>query len=188
MRLTVTAIFASTLLALPASALELMKPADHQTTVLLEASVLWPALFGGRLYTARVMVPLFERGTFRGQLLTGFQFRLPEVRPDEGTFSEVSGRLGWRQYFIQGLHGEVIFGLGLGMTRNAAFDGRNANSLDLDVVASLGYELRLWRFGLVLQPLGIGQVLAKSNPVPRADGSTTEVPAYVGNVLLNFSL
>lgn len=188
MRLAVCSVLASTLLAHSADALELVKPVDHQTTVLIETSVLWPAMFGGRLYTGRVMVPLFERGTFRGQLLTGIQFRLPEVRPDEGTFSEVSGRLGWRQYFIQGLHAEALVGLGVGMTRNAVFDGRNSNSLDLEVVAAIGYEIRLWRFGLVIQPLGVGQVLAKSNPVPRADGSTNEVPVYIGNVLLNFSL
>ncbi len=188
MRLAVLAVLASTLLAHPADALELVKPVDHQTTVLIETSVLWPAMFGGRLYTGRVMVPLFERGTFRGQLLTGIQFRLPEVRPDEGTFSEVSARVGWRQYFIQGLHGEVSMGLGVGMTRNAAFDGRNANSLDLEAVATMGYELRIWRFGLVLQPLGIGQIVAKSNPVPRADGSTSEAPFYIGNLLLNFSI
>ncbi len=38
MRLAVTAVFASTLLALPANALELIKPVDHQPRVLLEVT------------------------------------------------------------------------------------------------------------------------------------------------------
>lgn len=62
------------------------------------------------------------------------------------------------------------------------------NSLDVEVMGSIGYRLELGRFYTSIQPLGAAAVVYKSNPWPIEGQGVprTEGPFYVGNVAIGW--
>lgn len=148
----------------------------------LETSLLWP-IYPGTFFQLRATIPVWPG---HGELLVGAQGRLPEDRPDEGRFHNLDAQLGWRQHFGWGLHLDALLNVGWGRVSNSTIDGRDYDSLDVELMAVGG-----WRFGLgplyvAIQPLGVAAVVHKTNPWPiRGQGSPRfEGPIYVGNILL----
>jgi hypothetical protein len=83
--------------------------------VALEVNVLWPFLPG--IFEARIMVPLWRTSDrdWRGELVTGAYADNASwfVRGDEsGKVRNLSGKLGYRQFFVYGLHAEVSANIG----------------------------------------------------------------------------
>lgn len=150
----------------------------------LETSLLWPA-FPGLLFQLKSAIPV----TRRGHLLVGVQFALPEDREDEGEFSNVAVNLGWRQYLWKGLHVDGLVNSGYGRLRDNVIDGRDYDSFDVELMALAGWRFELGRVYALVQPLGLGGVVYKSDPWPirgRDGRPRTEGPIYVGNLLLGF--
>jgi len=154
---------------------------DAPRRVGIETSVLWPA-YPGLFFHLKSTVPIHKA---RGEVLLGAQGRIPQFRAEEGTFSNLDAVLGWRQYAIYGLHFDVMFNLGWGRLRDSTTNGRDYDSFDMELMAVAG-----WRFGVgplyfAIQPLGISNVLNRTNPWPIEGRGTprTEGPIYVGNVL-----
>jgi hypothetical protein len=154
---------------------------DAPRRVGVETSLLWPA-YPGLFFHLKSTVPIHAA---RGEVLIGMQAKVPQWRPAEGTFSNLDLVLGWRQYAIYGLHFDVMLNLGWGRLRDSPISGLDYDSFDIELMAVAG-----WRFGVgpvyfAIQPLGIANVLNRTNPWPiEGKGSPrTEGPIYVGNVL-----
>lgn len=82
----------------------------------LEFNVLWP-FFPGGITELRLMVPVLraDREDFRGELVLGAyaDFASRVVRDEnDGKVRNLSGKLGYRQFFIGGTHLEVSSNLG----------------------------------------------------------------------------
>ncbi len=154
---------------------------DAPRRVGIETSLLWPA-YPGLFFHLKSTVPIHQA---RGEVLLGAQGRVPQVRPEEGTFSNLDAVLGWRQYAVHGIHFDVMLNMGWGRLRDSTANGRDYDSFDIELMAVAG-----WRFGVgplyfAIQPLGISNVLNRTNPWPIEGRGTprTEGPIYVGNVL-----
>ncbi|MCA9585892.1 MAG: hypothetical protein KC657_11095 [Myxococcales bacterium] len=149
----------------------------------VEASALWP-VFPGSLFQARTAISVAFGG--RGQLLVGAQGHIPHDRDDEGRFSSIAGHLGVRGYLWKGLHVDAATNVGWGRLRASTVDGRNYDSLDVELMALAGWRVEVGPVYALVQPLGIASVVYRSNPWPIAgEGKrTTEPPIYVGNVAL----
>lgn len=154
---------------------------DETLDVDLETSVLWP-VFPGLFFQLRTALP----ATDSAQIIVGAQWKLPEDRADEGEFSHVDATLGWRQYLWKGLHVDGLAAVGWGRLRDSTLDGRDYDSLDVELSALLGYRIDLRDVYVLLQPVGIAGVVYRSNPWPiRGEGTPrTEGPIYMGNVLV----
>lgn len=149
----------------------------------VETSVLWP-LYPGHLYHLRASVP--DAGDGRGQLLLGTQWHLPHARVEEGRFSSISVQGGFRGYLWKGLLGDALTNVGVGRLRESVTDGNDYNSLDVELMALLGWRFEAGPVYLLLQPLGAGAVVYRSNPweIVGEGRRTTEPPIFVGNVVL----
>ena len=147
----------------------------------LETSVLWP-FYPGNFFLLRATVPVWPG---HGELLVGAQGRIPEERPDEGRFHNLDLHLGWRQHFGWGFHLDAMLNAGWGRVSNSTIDGRDYDSFDLELMAVAGWRFSVGPLYALIQPLGIGAVVYKSNPWPiRGQGSpSAEAPIYVGNVM-----
>ncbi|HPH65292.1 MAG TPA: hypothetical protein PLF40_06090 [Kofleriaceae bacterium] len=164
-------------------------PAPTEPNVLLEASVLWPAMTLGKFYSFQALLPLTNNNNgWRGQLAAGVGFRLAETTDDRGTLSSAGVRVGWRQYVVRGAHIDLGLAVIRASLKNAAFDGRNDTSYNVETQATVGYEFRWREFGLVIQPAGIGYAAFRSSPFPRANGDNDEPPFFVANILINYAL
>ncbi len=170
-------------LLLPATALAqgfgLGRP---DTGVGVEASALWP-IFPGNLFLVRSAIDV----GVSGDVLAGLQFHIPHDRDEEGRFSSVALHAGWRQWIRWGLHADAVVNVGLGRLQDSPYTGEDYNSLDVELMATLGWAFRLGPFSMSIDPLGISGVVYKSNPWP-IDGEVArrEGPIYVGNVTLGW--
>lgn len=162
--------------------------ASPEPSILLEASVLWPAMTLGKFYSFQALLPLTAHNGWRGQLAAGVGFRLAETTDDLGTFASAGVRVGWRQYVYRGAHIDLGLAVIRASLKHAAFDDRNDTSYNLETQATIGYELRWREFGLVIQPAGIGYAAFRSSPFPRANGDNDEPPFFVANILVNYAL
>ncbi|HEY5937011.1 MAG TPA: hypothetical protein VIU61_20315 [Kofleriaceae bacterium] len=112
------------------------EPLRHR--VGLEVNVLWP-FFPGGISELRVVVPVVRRDerSFHGALVVGAysDFASRVVRDDSyGKVANLSGKLGWRQYLIAGLHAEVSANLGW----------RHEEHRPPDDITVDGFQIRLW--------------------------------------------
>ena len=153
----------------------------------VETSVLWP-VYPGSHYLLRASIPVARDG--RGQLLAGTQFHVPHTRSDEGRFSAVAAHLGYRTYLWKGLQGDAMANAGVGQLRDSVVDGEDYVSFDVDLQAVVGWRFDVGPVYVLVQPLGIGAVVYRSNPweIVGEGRRTTEPPFYVGNVMLGLQL
>lgn len=155
------------------------------TGVGLETSALWP-VFPGHLFLLR---SVWSVPRARGGLLVGVQGHIPHDREAEGRFASLSGQLGWRQFIAYGLHVDALVNAGWGRLRDSTIDGQDYDSFDVELIATAGWRFAFGPLYAVLQPVGIGAVVYKSNPWPiqgRSGAPRTEGPIFVGNVMLGY--
>jgi hypothetical protein len=153
----------------------------------VETTVLWP-FFPGNLFHLRASIPVAMEG--RGQLLLGAQGHVPHARSAEGEFSSLAAHIGFRTYLWKGLHVDAMTNLGVGRLRGSVIDGKDYNSFDAELMATVGWRFEFGPAYALVQPLGIGAVVYRSNPweIVGAGRRTTEPPIFVGNVLLGVQL
>jgi hypothetical protein len=149
----------------------------------LETSLLWP-IYPGYLFHLRATVPVAFDG--RGQLLLGAQGHIPHDRAAEGRFSTLAAHIGFRTYLWKGLHIDAMTNLGVGRIRGSVVDGKDYDSFDAELLAVAGWRFEAGPVYALVQPLGIGAVVYRSNPweIVGEGRKTTEPPIFVGNVLL----
>lgn len=104
----------------------------------LEVNVLWP-FFPGGISEFRVLVPAVRRAapTWYGDVVVGLysDFASRVVRDDShGKVANLSGKLGWRQTLVHGLHAEVTANLGW----------RHEEHRPPDDATVDGFQIRLW--------------------------------------------
>lgn len=153
----------------------------------VEISASWPIIPGG--LAANGTLTLWRADTFSGELVLGAQGDFPQVREDEGTFANLAALIGYRQFFVAGLHLELAVLPGVGFLEGSPHTGLDYTSFDIELAAMIGYRLDVVRIDDVtlyanLQG-GVRYVAFKSDPWPlAANGSTEETPIPVGNLLL----
>lgn len=113
-------------------------PAARRRHVAFEVNVLWP-FFPGGITELRLMIPVLRAAehTLQGELVTGLysDFASRIVRGDEhGKVANLSGKIGWRQFFAYGLHAEVSANLGW----------RHEEHRPPDDTTVDGFQVRLW--------------------------------------------
>jgi hypothetical protein len=67
-------------------------------------------------------------------------------------------------------------------------DGKDYDSFDIDVMAVAGWRFDFGPLYALVQPLGIGSVLYRSNPweIVGEGRRTTEPPIFVANILVGW--
>jgi hypothetical protein len=108
----------------------------------LEFNVLWPFLPG--IFEARLMVPVFRKDQrdWRGEIVTGAYADNASwlIRGDrDGKVRNLSGKLGYRQFFVHGLHAEVSANIGWRHEEGRPPAGGTVYPADID-----GFLTRLW--------------------------------------------
>jgi hypothetical protein len=151
----------------------------------VETTLLWP-IFPGYLFQVRATVPVAFGG--RGQLLLGAQGHIPHTRTEEGEFSTIAAHLGFRAYLWKGLHVDAMTNVGVGRLRGSVVDGKDYDSFDVELLAVAGWRFEIGSVYALVQPLGIGAVVYRSNPwaIVGQGRRTTEPPIFVGNVVLGW--
>jgi hypothetical protein len=162
----------------------------------IRSNVLWPIFPGGKFRFA-YRRSLHDNQTWRTDLLLGIGYSAPERRSTEGTFTETSGILGFRQFFSSPWHFEFqaaygrsnitravspgllnprTLALGLADTNYLIYDElfrrKSYSSLDLELMGLVGYEWKLsdnWSIDL---QAGVAKVVSKSDPWPTYADST----------------
>lgn len=104
----------------------------------IELNVLWP-FFPGGITELRGLVPLVrtDKRDFRGELVVGVysDFASHVIRDEtHGKVANYSGKLGWRQFLVHGLHVEV--------GANAGW--RHETQRPPDNVTIDAFQVRLW--------------------------------------------
>lgn len=154
------------------------------------SNVLWPIFPGGK-FRFVYRRSLHSNAAWRTDLLLGVGHSLPENRPTEGTFTETSGILGFRQFWNSAWHLEFQAAYGRSRLTQAVSPGptsltslalistsvdlfvldevarkRSYTSMDLELMGLIGYEWKLAdNWSLDLQA-GVAKVVSKSNPWP----------------------
>jgi hypothetical protein len=110
--------------------------------VALEVNVLWPFVPG--IFEARLMLPVWRASErdWRGELVTGAYADDASwlVRGDEsGKVRNLSGKLGYRQFFVYGLHAEVSANIGWRHESDRPPSGTTVYPPTID-----GFQTRLW--------------------------------------------
>ncbi len=98
----------------------------------------------------------------------------------------MGAHLGGRAYPWKGLHADATTTFGAGILDDSVVDGKDYVSFDLELQAVVGWRFELGPVYALLQPLGIGAVVYRSNPwlIVGEGRQTSEPPIFVGNVLL----
>jgi hypothetical protein len=109
----------------------------------LETNVLWP-FFPGGIFELRLMVPVLEtdRRDWRGEVVIGAysDFASRIIRGDEsGKVVNLSAKLGYRQFFVYGLHVEVTANVGWRHESDRPPAGTQSFPANID-----GFQTRLW--------------------------------------------
>ena len=119
-------------------------PADERERGIgLEANVLWP-FFPGGIFELRLMVPVVrtDRRDWRGELVIGAysDFASRVVRGDDaGKVANLSGKLGYRQFLVYGLHVEASANIGWRHESDRPPSGGQSFPSAID-----GLQARLW--------------------------------------------
>lgn len=111
---------------------------DQAPGIGLETNVMWP-FFPGGISELRLLVPVVraERRDFRGELVLGTysDFASRFIRDeDAGKVSNLSAKIGWRQFFVSGLHLELSANVGW----------RHETARPMDDVTIDALQARLW--------------------------------------------
>jgi hypothetical protein len=109
-----------------------------------EVNVLWPFVPG--VFEVRVMIPVLrpDRQDWRGEIVTGAYADYANwvVRGDDsGKVRNLSGKLGYRQFLVEGLHVEVSANLGWRHEEHRPSSGSTVFPPDID-----GFQTRLWLY------------------------------------------
>jgi hypothetical protein len=149
----------------------------------VETSLMWP-LFPGSLFQLRTAIPVAFDG--RAQLVVGAQGHIPHDRPAEGRFMSLAGQVGLRGYLWKGLHLDALSTVGVGRLEGSVVDGQTYNSLDVELMALVGWRFEAGPVYALLQPVGISSVVYRSNPweIVGQGRRTSEPPIYIANVIL----
>ncbi|MFN7683800.1 MAG: hypothetical protein ACK5QT_00095 [Oligoflexia bacterium] len=151
----------------------------------IETSVLWP-FYPGNHGVLRAAIPLASDGG--DQLILGVRGHNPHNRSKEGRFSSLAAHGGYRAFFWKGLHADFLAHFGVGRIRGSVVDGKDYDSFDIDVMAVAGWRFDFGPLYALVQPLGIGSVLYRSNPweIVGEGRRTTEPPIFVANILVGW--
>jgi hypothetical protein len=78
--------------------------------------------------------------------------------------------------------------VGVGRLRGSVVDGKDYDSFDVELLAVAGWRFEIGSVYALVQPLGIGAVVYRSNPwaIVGQGRRTTEPPIFVGNVVLGW--
>jgi hypothetical protein len=122
----------------PAGACATTPDGDGPRGVAAEVNVLWP-FFPGGIAEFRVLVPVVraDHRDFRGELVLGghSDFASRVIRDDAyGKVAFLAGKVGYRQFFVYGLHVEVSANVGWRHEEH-----RPPNDATVD-----GFQTRLW--------------------------------------------
>jgi hypothetical protein len=149
----------------------------------IETSLMWP-VFPGSLFQLRAAVPIAFDG--RGQLVVGAQGHAPHERREEGRFLSLAGQVGLRGYLWKGLHVDALTTVGVGRLEGSVVDGRTYNSVDVEVMALVGWRFEAGPVYVLLQPAGISSIVYRSNPweIVGEGRQTSEPPIYIANIML----
>ncbi|MCZ8342768.1 MAG: hypothetical protein O9301_07035 [Leptospira sp.] len=164
------------------------------------SNVLWPIFPGGK-FRFVYRRSLHSNESWRTDLLLGVGHSVPENRPTEGTFTETSGILGFRQFLNSSWHVEFQAAYGRSRLTQAVSPGptslrslalasasldlfvldevarkRSYTSMDLELMGLFGYEWKFAENWSVDLQAGVAKVVAKSNPWPiYADANRREM-------------
>lgn len=115
-------------------------PGPVAKTPAFEVNVLWP-FFPGGMSDVKVLLPMARTAaeTFRGEAIVGLHSDYawgPVVRPADayGKVFILAAKVGWRQFFVSGLHLDAVVHLGWRHEEQNVFDGGTLN----------GFVGRLW--------------------------------------------
>ena len=149
----------------------------------IETSLMWP-LFPGFLFQLRTAIPIAFDG--RAQLIAGAQGHIPHDRAEEGRFMSLAGQVGLRGYLWKGLHVDALSTAGVGRLEGSVVDGKTYNSLDVELMALVGWRFEAGPVYALLQPVGISSVVYRSNPweIVGQGRRTSEPPIYIANVIV----
>ncbi len=141
-----------------------VRPRRH---VAFEVNLLWP-FFPGGITELRLMIPLLraDAPTFHGELVTGAysDFANRIVRGDEhGKVSNFSGKIGWRQFFVYGLHAEVSANLGWRHEEHRPPDDTTVDGFQIRLWTLAGYQHDFTRSVYANARLGLGVHLYRSD-------------------------
>jgi hypothetical protein len=114
----------------------------HPRHVALEVNVLWPLVPG--IFEARLMIPVLrtDQRDWRGEIVTGAYADYASwlVRGDDsGKVRNLSAKLGYRQFFVYGLHAEVSANVGWRHEEDRPPSGPTVYPADID-----SFQTRLW--------------------------------------------
>ena len=140
---------------------------------MVEFNALYP-IYPSNVYDLKIGRTLWSSGNLRGQFLTGIHLRPEEFRDTEGSFSDVSLILSYRQYLWKGLNIESYNLLGRGTLNNHVTTDKNYSSFDMVNALFIGYKVDLGkakRFYILTQ-LGLARVNYKSDPWPVYEDNT----------------
>lgn len=110
-----------------------------------EVNVLWP-FFPGGMSELKLLFPVVQAREQHGELLFGlhsdFGWRFVREK-NAGNVAFLAGKLGYRQFFIAGLHAEVSVNAGHRQQRNNPYDGSTLNSFAGRLWGLVGYQWTL---------------------------------------------
>lgn len=122
---------------------------DYARAPAFEVNLLWP-FFPGGMVDFRVQVPVLRptRGDLRGEAVLGLfsDFAWRSVRdPDAGRVAMVGAKIGWRQFFVYGLHAEVVLHAGWRHEEHNPWDGQPIDSFQGRLWVWFGYQYEFSR-------------------------------------------
>jgi hypothetical protein len=146
--LSVAAVFSSPSVAAaqtppPSEGACALAPSEvHPRGVGLEVNVLWPVLPG--IFEARLMIPVLRshERDWRGEIVTGVYADYANwfVRGDEsGKVRNLSGKIGYRQFLLYGLHAEISANVGWRHESGRPPSASTVYPPEID-----GFQTRLW--------------------------------------------
>jgi hypothetical protein len=117
-------------------------PAVHPRHVALEINLLWPILPG--IFEARLMIPVLRTNQrdWRGEIVTGAyaDYASWVIRDSaSGKVRSLMGKLGYRQFFVSGLHLEVTANMGWRHEEDRPSSGPTVYPKNIDA-----FQTRLW--------------------------------------------
>lgn len=161
-------------------------PGESGRDLSLEFSVLWPVV-PANLFAVQGLIELWRQDGLRGELVLGLMYQPRHSRDDEGRYTALEARIGYRQYLWRELHIEGVGVTGYESLNDNVFDGEDYEGVGLNVQGVIGYVFRYRDFYANLQPLGIAYTVGKINAWPLDDDlSTDESPIYLGNLWLGY--
>ncbi len=152
-----------------------------------EVNLLWP-IFPGGITDLKLMWPILngKQEDFRGELVTGIHsdFGWRFVRKDDaGKVAFLGAKLGYKQFFVYGLHAEAVVNFGWRHEENNPWDGDPIDSFQGRLWTFVGYQHQLSKQAYLNARYGFGLHLFRTDR--HADKERIVVPAS-GDLNLGF--